>query len=733
MTSNDLAADGGHSHALDTADLLAIWRVLKARWFFITSFVALAATLALLVAYSLPPLYRATVTIILEPEKSQVSNVNAIFTENEFNYIYYETQRNLITSRDVLNKVVDRLALADEVLFRPPVEAPWWQVDWRMLLPFIPEPPQVELSPLEEQKRLQDYAVAKLAGSVTVVAVPATELMKINVSLESPQLAELVANELAGVYIESGLEARFSKARQANKWVGERLQKLKAQLEISESKLQGFLAANKLTDVGGIRGLVEADIQQNTANFLTARKTVAILKNVVGKIERAAGSPQMLEDIQRIVSDPVVRDTRRGYLSAKQQVNTLGSRYGPKHPKMITAKSAEDEAKSAYHQQLLAVAANVTTEYQLAKQAVRDLSGFTNENKQQLTKLDGQAYELRVLQRDVDADSQMYDLFLAKMKETDISGEFDSVNARVVEPAEVPRAAYKPQKKKIVVIVALLAGLLASGLVVLAHLFDTRIATPDYYKSLVAPFGSLGSLPEHAAGKWSSGQKALMKLLTKERGFVESLRSIRTGLQLGEVDRKNKVIAVVSAVPGEGKTTVSLGLAHVFSQLERVLLIETDLRKPSIEKRLNGSERGAGLMSYLLGNSELEQAIVRNEELGFDVLSAGAIPPNPQEIIQSNKFAEMLDLLRQEYDRVILDTAPVLAVSDAHLLAKSTDGFVFITRANETHRMSVIDALNRLGTNPDTKILGCVLNGIDTSKLAKYYGKQYAEYYDYYA
>lgn len=692
---------------------------------------SLASALAVFIALSLTPIYKSTVTLMLEPDQNTVSNVASLFDESDYNLIHFETQRNLITSNDLLLKVVERLALTDQAYFSIPTTPPWWYVDWKSFLPYFENNPVV---PSDEDMTLQrtNYALAKLRAAVSVLTVPRTELLRIEVMLPSAAMAALVADELALIYVASGLEARFDKAKSANFWVTDRVQELKQQLTRSEGLLQEYLETNRLTDVGGIRGLVEADIQANTSNLLAVKKNVAVLKNVVSKIQAANGSLERLQDIQRLVTRQVVQDTRRDYQTTQQHANKLASRYGPKHPKLITARAAVDEARMVYHEQLKLEAENVVSEYQLAKQSVNDIRGFTADNKQQLSQLGRQSYELRSLQRDVDLNRQMYDLFLTKMKETDISGSFDSVNARVIDPAQIARAPTEPRKKKIVGATFLLSLFVAIGLVLLRHFLDNRVATPEEYAELVSPASVLCSVPAHSKVNWKQGSKAAVKLMTKDRVFAEAMRTLRTNIQLCEVDRKNQVVMIGSAVPGEGKTTLSIGLASTFAQLGKVLLLETDLRKPTLVKRLGLPAGKPSLVEYLLGGAELEEAIHTVDDLNFDVLPVGVIPPNPQEMLQSKKFSQLIQELRGRYDRIVLDTAPVLAVADSQILVKDVDGVVLVSRADQTHKQNIVEAVGQFRGTAEGRLLGGVINGIDTSKLSRYYGKQYQQYYEYY-
>jgi capsular exopolysaccharide synthesis family protein len=327
----------------------------------------------------------------------------------------------------------------------------------------------------------------------------------------------------------------------------------------------------------------------------------------------------------------------------------------------------------------------------------------------------------------------MYDLFLTKMKETDISGRFDTVNARVIDPAQVPKRPTEPRKKKIVLLALLASLFTAIGLVLLRYFLNNQVSTPELYGDLIAPTPVLVSVPSHGRIDWKKGSLAAANLIDKDKAFAEAMRTLRTNIQLCEVDKKHQVLMVGSAIPEEGKTTVSIGLACAFSQLGKTLLIETDLRKPTFKKRLSIPADSPSFVDYLLGKCELSEAIYHVENLGIDVLAVGVIPPNPQEILQSKKFSALVTELRKLYTRVVMDTAPILAVADSQLITKDADGVILVSRADQTHRQNIAEAAKQFRSKADGRLLGGVINGINSQKLARYYGKQYQQYYEYYA
>jgi len=333
------------------------------------------------------------------------------------------------------------------------------------------------------------------------------------------------------------------------------------------------------------------------------------------------------------------------------------------------------------------------------------------------------------LQQEVDVNRQLYDTFFTRLNETAATGDLESANARISDPAVAPLAPAKPKKKLIVAlsfVVSTLFGVMMAFL--LEALNNTVRSSGDIETKLGMPV--LGLLPLLKGTRKNRNPSYTQYLEDSQSGFSESVRTIRTGLMLSSLDNPHKVVAVTSTVPGEGKTSSALSLAFSLGQMEKVLLIDADMRRPSIGKQF-GRAGQPGLSELVAGSCSESEAVIHSEEHGIDLLTAGQIPPNPLELLSSKRFAAVLAELEKHYDRIVIDTAPCQAVSDALVLAPLVGAVVYVVKSDATPTPQVQAGIKRLH-EVKAPLVGVVLNQVNLKKASKYYGEGYSGYYDVY-
>jgi len=378
----------------------------------------------------------------------------------------------------------------------------------------------------------------------------------------------------------------------------------------------------------------------------------------------------------------------------------LAKRYGAKHPKLIAAKS---EFKAA------------------EQQLVRSKGKIQNIGRKEV--------KLRELQRQVKSNRQLYDTFMDSLKEASQAVDLQTSNARISDPAVAPINPIKP-KKQMIVGLAFFASLMLG--VLLAFLFEALDRTFKSPSDIEDKLGQavLGILPLiKVNAKNREAQATAMLDEAKHSSYGEAMRTIRTGLILSSLDNPHKVILVTSSVPGEGKSTVSSNLALAMGKMEKVLLIGADLRRPSLSKAL-AVKSSLGLCNIVAGTSKFNECIHRIEGAGIDFLPCGSLPPNPLELLSSQRFAKTMALLEENYDRIVIDSPPVQAVSDALVLSRYAKAVVYVVEADKTHENLVQNGIKRL-LQYKAPIAGVILNKFNVDKSAKY-GYEYGGYYDHY-
>ncbi|MDX8406507.1 MAG: polysaccharide biosynthesis tyrosine autokinase, partial [Mariprofundus sp.] len=429
-----------------------------------------------------------------------------------------------------------------------------------------------------------------------------------------------------------------------------------------------------------------------------------VLKASLQKSEQslqAYMSKERLLDVKGVstLSAEGVRIATDRLAAARAAFAQVQKKYGHKHPSYIQARSELNAATQALSS---------------GKSEVRSISR--------------KEVKLRELQRQVASDRELYDIFLKRMNESSQAVDYKKANARIMDEALTPTVPFKPNKKRFVLL-AFIGGLFAG--ILLAFLNESLNRTIKGSEDVERKLNqvNLGILPLINIAK--ADKNIHYPILDKQfTGFAESIRTIRTGLVLSGLDNPHKVILVTSSVPGEGKTTVSVNLAVAMAQMEKTLLIGADLRRPSLTRACHLSPGLPGLSEVVAGATEFKDCIQVDQMTGLDILPGGLIPPNPLELLSSERFVTVLALLEKYYDRIVIDSPPVHAVSDSLVLSKYAKAVVYVVEADKTHEQIVQNGLKRL-LQHNAPIAGIVLNKVDVDKAQKY-GYEYGGYYDHY-
>ena len=720
--------------------LKLLFTVLRYKW----SILALAITVSVLAsmwAYSLVPIYRATASLLIEPEESKIISIEEVYGLPGGNWEYYETQIYILRSRALAMKVFDFLNLEKHPEYLPANKPKSFLakidiVKWiKNLLPDDSVEEDKPKAPVDEITR-KNILVGGLMGRLDIKLLIDTQIITISYDSEYPELSASIPNALAEAYINSFLEADLERTQKATSWIFGRTSELRKQFEESERQLQKFIENESLVDVGSINGLAAKELDTLTNNLVEARRKRSEAEALYQQVRTIKGgnSLEQLESLPAVLNHPFIISTYTTRASIQRKISELSKRYGPKHPKMIAVVAELKTVDTNLRKQINNIVQSVAKEYEIARAEESHLNQAINRTKNrvqnQARDTNRISYKLAALQREVETNRQLYEVFLTRFKETAATRDLQPVNARIIDTAVVPRGPYKPNRKRIVQIALVLSLLFGIGLALLIeHLDNTFKDSSLMEEKLRLPV--LGVLPKIKV--WGSNRRA-MHLFTNDykSGFSESIRTIRTGIMLSNIDNERKVIVVTSSIPGEGKSLVSSNLAAAVAQMKKTLLIDADMRKPVVAESYQLGETAKGLSELVSMNAELSDCIHKSDIKRLDILPAGVVPPNPLELLSSNRFKLVIDELKEHYDYIIMDSPPVVAVSDPRVLASIADGLVFVVKAdNTTHQLAKrgVKKLLDMGTH----IIGTVLNQVSPKKKSKYgdYDSNYYSYYGY--
>ncbi len=717
----------------DEIDLLKLWQTIWRRKWSIMTLVLVVSMVAILVVFSITPIYRAAATLLIEQKSAKVVSIEQVYGLDGAGNEYLQTQFELLKSRALAERVVRQLNLTTHPEFDPrqqpepliDFKALFANFDFNQAVP-VTLPEDLEAGVDATEAEIFDEVTREFMQRISIEPQGKSQLVKVQVDMADARMSARAANALANGFIESQLEATMDMSLTATNWMNSRLGELREKLKVAEDRLQAYREAENLVDVQGVSTISAAELSLTGERMIDARRQRAEAESQYRQVQAMRGGGwERLASIPAVLGHPLIQQFKAEEAKAKAKYEEMSRRYGARHPAMEAARSDLSAASASLRGQVEQVVAGIERTYQLAAANENSLQASFNKNKTQIQDISRKEFKLRELQREVESNRALYDTFMTRLKETAATSDLETANARVVDQAVVPSKPVKPKKGLIVLIAALLAGFVGVGLTLLLEaLNNTFKSTEEVEGRLNIPV--LGILPMMKKGERSD----LAHLFSRDtdKSFSESIRTIRTGVVLSGIDHPHKVMVITSSVPGEGKSTLSVNLAYALGQMEKVLLIDADLRRPTLGKNFDFPVGTPGLANLIAGTAKLDECIRHVD--GIDMIGAGTVPPNPLELLSSPRFAKALEVLKSKYERIIIDSPPTQAVSDAIVLSTFANSLIYVIKSDSTHIPLVEKGVGQLLQN-NAPVSGIVLNQVDIKK-AKKYGYSYGGYYDYY-
>lgn len=708
-----------------TSPLLEYWRIVNAKKWGILALGVAVGVVALVTTQAMQPTYRATAEVLIEANKAKVLSIDEVYGGVGSNREYFQTQAEIIKSREVALRAIKKLKLWNHPDYNPRTKKPsLLQPVKDMLGMTLSQPPVWN----EETLANAIYQQINENKDLSIELVRLSQLVNISFDSSDPKIAAALANAIGEAYIVNDREARFKMTQQASDWLQERTKSLRETLEISERKLQtyrenaGVVTVNSSNQFG--TGVL---IQEVTQRLVDARMRRAEAENAYNQIKN--NKIQNLNSIPAVIRNPLLLDAQRQLSDAERKHADVSQRYGPEHPRMVQAQAELSAAQDNLKRQINAIITSVTNDYEVARATERSLEATLGQARGGAQADNRKNFELAVLEREVASNRQLYDMFVTRAKETAASQDLQSSVGRIVDMAEVPEKPVAPKKAQVTLMAFVLALLLGAATALLRARLDNTLKLPaDVESKVKQPL--LSTLP--LLDKKQRQQAALLSQQDPHTPFAEAVRTAKTGVLLSDIDQERRVLLVTSSVAGEGKTTTSCNLALSLSQNKRTLLIDADMRRPSVAASLGLDPHAAGLSDLIAGTKQLADVLQQLPNSQVDLISAGTLPPNPLDLLLSRRFDELLATLQQQYEMIIIDSAPCEMVSDAVALAPKATGLIYVVRAGETAAPLVVKGTRRL-QRAGGHLLGIVLNGVDLKQAERYgdygtYGQYYGTY-----
>jgi len=672
------------AHTREENDLIHLWRIiLKRKWLVLTTLGVVVSAVGFY-TYTVTPIYRSTVSIQIDREEN-ILPYQQMYEGIAGNPFYLETQVEVLKSRRL----------------------------WRRV-----------------SGKLKDSLTSGQLNNLTqrdleIMPVPGTSVIRISYYSEHPQTAAALVNCLSEEYMNSNFEEKYQATMRAREFLKAELEALKQKVEESEAELVRYARDNNLTLFADKDNVIIQKLSDLTREMTVVE--AQLLANRYQEIKNAA-----LGDLPDSSKTPSVKALEGQLLTLQQRLATLSSQYGPNWPEvklcqeeiMKVEKQLLEETRRAIHL--------AKREYDLAQAHRQRLDRALQEQNQYVTKLNEGLIQYRTLHREVQTDQELYEGLLQRLKEAGVIAGMRSSNIRVLDRGDVPSRPYSPNKALNLALALAIGSVAGTMLALFRYYTDRTLRNAEDLESNGLP--CLGTIPLMGAGWEVDGSKILngRELEASESHLTayldsvslvswESFRSLRTSLVLSSGTAPPKILVIASAMPQEGKTTIAINLAVVLAQTgERTLLVELDMRKPRITPEfLHHSARGKGMSIYLSGNGDLSAQIEPTPVPNLFVIGCGPIPPSPPELIGSPRMKIALKLFAMYFDHVIIDTPPLLSVTDALLLVRQVDGLVLVVNPLITSEDELRRSLNML-TRANAKITGGVINGVRVQDISYY-------------
>ncbi|MBI4459022.1 MAG: polysaccharide biosynthesis tyrosine autokinase [Acidobacteria bacterium] len=742
----------------ETPELLAYWAVIRKRRWTIMTLLLVVFTLVLIWTLKQKPVYAAKVLLEIEKENPNIATVQELFELDTVSDTYLETQYRILGSESLARRVINQLRLDKLNEFNPP--KPWWSIGEKQTEAAAPAVALRASEPEQDPATYQEV-LGRFQDRLSVEPVKYSRLVAVRFESENPEIAAQATNTLAANYIEQNLEARWEASQKASEWLAQQLTGFKAKLEQSEEELQGYAQGQGLlflqNQQGNTENIVNERLRQLQEQMTQAEADRYQKEALYGLLERGnyASLPGILDSSVMQTLTVQLAELQREHA---QLTTTFTSRY----PRVEQLQNQIERVQTSLDQEREKAADRIRKEYEAAKQREEYLRAAFRVQEQQANLIAEKSVQYSILLREVQTNKQLYEGLLQRLKEAGISAGLKASNIRIVDSARAPHEPIKP-KVLLNLMVGFVLGLsLGIGAAFLQEYLDNTVKTPDdverflripalalipSVESLTARRGRLygyglygrhhrqlesGTEETSTSGKEIAemgkrpGWYRIDELDAKRSTLAEAFRSLRTSVLLSTAERPPRVLLVTSAQPGEGKTTITLNLAISLSQLGgRVLLIDADMRRPCMHKVFKLFDV-TGLASYLTGQEEWRAAIQQTGVPNLDLMACGPIPPNPAELLSSERMRTFIQEAAGEYGFIVIDSPPILHVTDARILARLAEGTVLVVKGASTPREVARRAqlhCRDVGAN----VVGVILNNLDVRT-----GDYYYYYYRYY-
>ncbi len=687
-------------------DFRSLYYSLRERAWLVALCLVVAGAAAFAYLQRAPKIFEALVVLQVEQEEQKILNIEQLQTENLQTLELLKTIEQTLQSRALVERVFDSLKLAKNRGFVDPAQTP---------------------------APTRDDLLTRMEKMISVKLRRGTRLIDIRVDHTDAPLTAAIANSLVNEFIRQNFEQSMAASDVANDFLSTESKRLKKRLEASEQALQAYKEKTQSASLEERQNIVVEKLKELSQKVTAANATRIERESDYRQIQAMGTNVDALMVLPAVANDPLIAQIRGQLAKAESDLATVKQRYREKHPRYQQTQSSVDEWRANLNKAVLNIPFVVRSSFEIARAAEEALDHALKEQEGAAIELNKLALEFNSLSRDLVADRELYDSVQKRIKETSVTKELRPSKVRVIQEPSVPEKPVRPQPIKVIAL-ALLAGLASGiGLIFLLNAIDRSLKTVDEAEQYLE-LPVLATVPK-LTGEGQSEQRRLVVAEDANCPEAEAFRTLRTSLSMpGRADDR-RVFLFTSAVPAEGKTFCSMNFgASLAQQGLRTLVIDCDLRRPMVEKSLaRSNHRGFGVADYLLGEKPFDAILFPTQIENLSYIPAGMHCPNPAELLAKVGVDGLIDEALQHFDRVIVDSPPIHAVSDTLLILNRVQTVCLVMKARHTARNAIRRAAKVL-QEADAPLMGVIMNQMPRSRGGYYYDSYYSySYYGYYS
>lgn len=736
-----------HSETPKHTHLLHYLRVLSKRRVTVMVILALAAGLGVIFSILSIPQYEAHAQLLIEVERPQV----IVFDDKKRDDAvdYQETQVKILESRTLAARTIEHLKAWEHPEFgggtAPEAASEVATItsgvrEWFAALPArfsksptytggaLAQPNVLNLDATvgREESASQTRAIDRFVRKLKTSLVGGSRIVQLRFTSADPRLAAAALNSLTAQYIEQNQEFKKGASVESAEWLGQQLEAHRKQLQDSQMTLQRYRERTVNTGSAEAGASLQRRLEHLNAALTQARTVRMQKESLAQRVEAVRGDAADLIRLPPIATSPGMESLRREVTDLRQQDVELAQTMGERHPERVKLRLAIEAAERRRDDELIRLTDLIRSEYQVAQSEEADLSAAVEALRRDEVAVSAHQIEYDGLVRAATTDQQIFETLLQRAKETSVTTQMVASNIRVVDAATVPLAPTSPNRRVDLMLSLFFGSILAVAIAFLAEYMDKSIKSPDEVRSELG-LACLGIVP-----LVTRGPEVLNVANGVPEAFTEAFRTVRTNMLLASRGEGVRTVLVTSSGPNEGKTVVASNLAILLAQTgQSVVLVDADLRRPSVHG-IFGLSREPGLSDLAAGRLKPSRTIHASSIPGLWLVPSGPLPPNPSEILSSERFEKFIKVLGRTFDWVIVDSAPVMAVTDATLVARVVSGVLFVVAAEQSSTTVAQKAVEQLEV-AQPRFVGAVINKVNLHRNAFYYSdyyrREYSRYY----